>query len=127
MTMQQENVREETVGTGVALLTGLVGGAVVGASLGILFAPRRGSDMRKHIADSATSVGEAVTKTVDVWSEQGRAAYDRVRDVASRAGDLIDRMGSDADKPAAAATDSAAGHKTSPASMTTPHPAAAHH
>jgi gas vesicle protein len=84
--------QDESVSAGAGFVTGLIAGGLVGAGLGLFFAPRRGSELRKQVADSATNVGQAVTKTVDEWSEQGRAFYDRVRDVASHAGEVVDRM-----------------------------------
>ena len=98
--MSQEYDREESENSGMAFFTGLLAGALIGAGLGVLFAPRRGSELRKQVADSATSVGKAVSKTVDTWTEQGRDAYDRVRDVASRAGNLVDRVTADAARTA---------------------------
>jgi gas vesicle protein len=90
--MEDRMDRDESVSAGAGFVTGLIAGALVGAGLGLFFAPRRGSELRKQVADSATNVSQAVSKTVDEWSEQGRAFYDRVRDVASHAGEVVDRM-----------------------------------
>jgi gas vesicle protein len=84
--------RDESVTAGAGFVTGLIAGALVGAGLGLFFAPRRGAELRRQVADSATNVGQAVSKTVDEWSDQGRAFYDRVRDVASHAGEVVERM-----------------------------------
>jgi len=90
--MEDRMDRDESVTAGAGFLTGLIAGGLVGAGLGLFFAPRRGVELRKQVSDSATNVGQAVSKTVDEWSEQGRAFYDRVRDVASHAGEVVDRM-----------------------------------
>jgi gas vesicle protein len=73
-------------------------GAVIGSSLGLLFAPRKGSELRGQVADSAASVSKAVSKTVDELADRSREAYTRARDVMSRTGDEIDRVAADATK-----------------------------
>jgi gas vesicle protein len=88
----------DSLGSGAAFFTGLLAGAVIGSSLGLLFAPRKGSELREQVADSAASVGKAVSKTVDELADRGREAYTRARDVVSRAGDEIDRVAADATK-----------------------------
>lgn len=65
---------------------GLLAGTVLGAGLGMLFAPRPGSELRTQLTDQAgklktsagdaySQVGERVTQMVD----RGREAYDRAR------------------------------------------------
>jgi gas vesicle protein len=105
--MTQDSFENDTYGSGMAFFTGLVAGAMIGAGLGMLFAPRRGSELRQQMSDSATKVSQGVSKAVDEWTEQGRAAYDRVRDVANRAGTIVERMTGDAKKAADSIGDSA--------------------
>jgi gas vesicle protein len=102
----EESIQDESYGSGMAFFTGLVAGAMIGVGLGMLFAPRRGSELRQQVADSATKVSQGVSKTVDDLSEQGRAAYDRVRDVANRAGTVVERMTGEAVKAADAVANS---------------------
>jgi gas vesicle protein len=90
-----------SLGSGTAFLTGLFAGVVIGSGLGLLFAPRKGSELRDQVADSAASVGKAVSRTVDELADRGREVYARARDVVSRAGDEIDRAGNDIDRIAA--------------------------
>ncbi len=85
----------ETDGSGATFFTGLVAGTLIGAGLGVLFAPRRGAELRGQLANSAANAGEAISKTVDEWTERGRDVYDRARDVASRVGDEVDRVAAD--------------------------------
>ncbi len=82
----------DSLSSGTAFLTGLLAGAVIGSGLGLLFAPRKGSELREQVADSATSVGKAVSRTVDELTDRGRDVYARARDVVARAGDEIDRV-----------------------------------
>src|ERR1700716_949038 len=86
----------DSLGSGAAFFTGLLAGAVIGGSLGLLFAPRKGSELRGQVADSAASVSKAVSKTVDELADRSREVYTRARDVVSRAGDEMDRMAEDA-------------------------------
>jgi gas vesicle protein len=69
-----------------SFLMGLLAGTVLGAGLGMLFAPRPGSELRNQLTEQAgrlrSTAGDAysqasdkITKVVD----RGREAYDRAR------------------------------------------------
>jgi len=94
--MSQDYEWDKSQGSNAGFFTGLLAGALIGTGLGLLFAPRKGTELRGQVAESATNVGQAISKTVDGWSERGREVYDRARDVVSRAGDEIDRVAGDA-------------------------------
>jgi gas vesicle protein len=102
----------DSPGSGTAFFTGLLAGAVIGGSLGLLFAPRKGSELREQVADSASSVGKTVSRTVDELADRGRDVYARARDVVARTGDEIDRVAGEAtnrvDKGLTAVADAAA-------------------
>ena len=57
---------------------GLVLGSVVGAALGMFFAPRAAVELRKRAADSARSIGAA--------------ASNQYHQAAARAGDVVDEI-----------------------------------
>src|SRR5215204_5618686 len=84
--MAYEYDRFEREDAGGSFLMGLLAGTVLGAGLGMLFAPRPGSELRTQLTDQASKlrttaggaysqVGERVTQIVD----RGREAYDRAR------------------------------------------------
>lgn len=54
-------MRSNTGETILALLTG----AIVGAGVGILFAPAKGSETRKMIGEEASKAGERIRETVE--------------------------------------------------------------
>lgn len=97
--------------SGMGFVTGLFTGAVIGAGLGLLFAPRPGSDLRRELAESAGDAGkalsdqysktsQAVGQTIDDLAARGRHAYDQARDVASDARAKIGRKADEAMKGA---------------------------
>lgn len=84
--MAYEYDRFEREDGGGSFLMGLLAGTVLGAGLGMLFAPRPGAELRTQLGDQASKlrstaggaysqVGERVTQIVD----RGREAYDRAR------------------------------------------------
>ena len=84
--MAYEYDRFEREDGGGSFLMGLLAGTVLGAGLGMLFAPRPGSELRTQLTDQASKlrntaggaysqVGERVTQIVD----RGREADDRAR------------------------------------------------
>ncbi|MEX1130183.1 MAG: YtxH domain-containing protein [Vicinamibacterales bacterium] len=84
--MAYEYDRFEREDGGGSFLMGLLAGTVLGAGLGMLFAPRPGAELRTQLTDQATKLkttaggaynqaSERVTQMVD----RGREAYDRAR------------------------------------------------
>jgi gas vesicle protein len=89
--------REEGSG---AFLMGLLAGTVLGAGLGMLFAPKSGSQLRNQISEQAGRLRETAADTYQQASEKvtqivehGREAYDRARGTAARAGESIGATG----------------------------------
>jgi len=54
---------------GQKIMTAVLGGAVLGLVTGILVAPYKGSDTRKHIVDAATKATDKVKEFADNTSE----------------------------------------------------------
>ena len=82
---------EQDSNSGMSFMTGLFAGALIGTGLGMLFAPRKGSELREQLSDAANNMSKTVSKTADEFVQRGRNVYDRARDVASRAGDEVER------------------------------------
>ena len=62
-----------------SFMLGLITGAMLGAGLAILFAPRRGSELRSQLSDAATTVATNASRTyrqaadaASEWAERGR-------------------------------------------------------
>jgi gas vesicle protein len=75
--------REEGSGS---FLMGLLAGTVLGAGLGMLFAPRSGSELRNQLTEQAGRLRSTANETYHQASEKvsqmvdrGRDAYDRAR------------------------------------------------
>jgi hypothetical protein len=75
--------REEGSGS---FLMGLLAGTVLGAGLGMLFAPRTGSELRSQLSEQAGRLRSTANETYHQASEKvshmvdrGREAYDRAR------------------------------------------------
>lgn len=63
--------------TTTKVILGLIGAAAVGAAVGLLLAPEKGSDLRKNIADSAGKWSDKLTDTF-------RSSRDGVKRAASQ-------------------------------------------
>ncbi len=84
--MAYEYDRLEREDGGGSFLMGLLAGTVLGAGLGMLFAPKAGSELRNQLSgqtgqlrstanDAYSQASEKVSQIVD----RGREAYDRAR------------------------------------------------
>jgi gas vesicle protein len=73
---------------------GLLTGTVLGAGLGMLLAPKAGSELRGALGDQARTWGNAASEqykkaseTAGGWAERGREMVDKARDAVSRGAD----------------------------------------
>ena len=80
---------------GASFVAGLFTGALIGAAVGLLFAPRVGAELRGQIKDAASAAGQKASETIGAVADAGRTAYQQARDVATTAGDELGRMASD--------------------------------
>lgn len=64
------------------LLLGILGGVAIGATLGILFAPAKGSDTRKKIADKGSDLKENFKDSLSKLSEKISKSVEGFKDEA---------------------------------------------
>ena len=84
--MAYEYDRFEREDGGGSFLMGLLAGTVLGAGLGMLFAPRPGSELRNQLTEQAgrlrSTAGDAYSQAstrVNQVVDRGREVYDRAR------------------------------------------------
>ena len=84
--MAYEYDRFEREDGGGSFLMGLLAGTVLGAGLGMLFAPKAGAELRNQVSEQAgrlrTTANDAysqATEKVSQMVDRGREAYDRAR------------------------------------------------
>jgi gas vesicle protein len=70
---------------GNSFVMGLMTGAILGAGLAVLFAPKRGSELRTQLSETANSVASnasqayrRASETAGQWVERGREAGEQV-------------------------------------------------
>jgi gas vesicle protein len=66
-------------------------GAVIGATVAILYAPKSGKDTRKYISDRAQEGKQAVTDTSKDIVDASKEMFERGRKLVDEASDLFDR------------------------------------
>ena len=88
--MAYEYDRLEREDGGGSFLMGLLAGTVLGAGLGMLFAPKAGSDLRNQLTDQAGKLRATANDTYHQASDKvsqivdrGKDAYDRARGSAN--------------------------------------------
>ena len=79
---------------GGGFMIGLLTGTVLGAGLGMLLAPKAGSDLRGAIGEQARNLGNTASEqykkaseTAGQWADRGREFVDKARDAVSRGAD----------------------------------------
>ena len=91
-------------GSGGSFVMGLLAGTVLGAGLGMLFAPKAGSELRSQLSEQAGTVRDKASagyrkasETAGDWAAKGRDMVDKARetgrDMADRARDTASRVG----------------------------------
>src|SRR5437667_12669561 len=95
--------RYENEGGGGSFVMGLLTGTVLGAGLGMLFAPKAGAELRGQLSEQAGNLknqaNEQYRKASEAageWADRGREMYDKARDAMSRGADEAERYVRDA-------------------------------
>src|SRR5262245_357017 len=85
-------------GGGGSFVMGLLTGTVLGAGLGILFAPKSGSELRGQISEQAGNLANQASEgyrraseSASQWVDRGREVYDKAKDAVSRGADEAQR------------------------------------
>jgi gas vesicle protein len=85
-------------GGGGSFVMGLLTGTVLGAGLGMLFAPKSGSELRNQISEQAGSLANTASEgyrraheSAGEWAERGRDAYGKAREAVSKGADEAQR------------------------------------
>jgi len=88
---------------GGSFVMGLLTGTVLGAGLGMLFAPKAGSDLRNALTEQAGNLRNTASEgyrraseTAGEWSEKGRDIVDKAKDAAARGADEAQRYAREA-------------------------------
>lgn len=94
---------ENEGGGGGSFVMGLLTGTVLGAGLGMLFAPKSGSELRNQISEQAGNLANTAsegyrraTEAAGEWADRGREVYDKARDAVSRGAEEAQRYVRDA-------------------------------
>jgi gas vesicle protein len=98
--MAYEYDRFEREDGGGSFLMGLLAGTVLGAGLGMLFAPKTGSEIRTQLGEQAGRLRSSANETYQQASEKvsqimdrGREAYERARGAAGQPGSDLGSTG----------------------------------
>jgi gas vesicle protein len=109
--MAYEYDRFEREDGGGSFLMGLLAGTVLGAGLGMLFAPKPGSELRTKLSEQAGKLRstaadgyQQATGKVTQIVDRGREAYDRARQTAGAAADSVAGATPGSANPAAGAS-----------------------
>lgn len=76
--------------SGVGFATGVVTGAMVGAGLALLFAPKPGSMLREDIRESAGSLRDAIARQYREAAERAGVELENLQDRAEQAAASIE-------------------------------------
>lgn len=86
--------RYDSEGGGGGFMMGLLTGTVLGAGLGMLLAPKAGSELRGSIGEQARHLGSVAndqyrraSESATGWADKGREFVDKARDAVSRGAD----------------------------------------
>ena len=78
-------------GNGDGFVAGMAVGALVGAGLALLFAPKAGSDLRGEIGESFTSLREAVADRYQELATKAGVKLTDLQERADRAAETIEQ------------------------------------
>ena len=78
-------------GVGGGFVMGLLTGTVLGAGLGMLFAPKAGTELRNRLSEQAANLGNTASETArragesaSQWAERGREMYNKAGEAVAK-------------------------------------------
>src|SRR3954471_21191946 len=81
-------------GGGGSFVMGLLTGTVLGAGLGILFAPKAGSELRSQLSEQAGNLANQAqdgvrkaSESAGEWADRGREMYGKAKDAVVKGAD----------------------------------------
>lgn len=77
--IKQKDTSSKSKSSGGGLAVGLIAGAAVGAIAGVLLAPDKGTVTRKKVADSASKIGDQVSKGYSAGMEKATTLTDKLK------------------------------------------------
>lgn len=89
--MAYEYDRIEREDGGGSFLMGLLAGTVLGAGLGMLFAPKTGAETRRQLTDQANRLRSTAGDTYQQASEKITQASEKVSQIVDRGREAYDR------------------------------------
>jgi gas vesicle protein len=93
--MAYEYDRVEREDGGGSFLMGLLAGTVLGAGLGMLFAPKAGVEVRKQLSEQATRFRSTATDTIQQASEKlsqaSQQASEKIGQASEKVSQIVDR------------------------------------
>ena len=106
---------------GGSFVMGLLTGTVLGAGLGMLFAPKAGSELRNQLSEQAGNIASQaqdgvrkVTENAGEWADRGRDIYGKAKDAVARGADEAQKYVRDNAGPIKEAAAKFPGRQTSP-------------
>jgi gas vesicle protein len=68
-----------------------IGGALLGAAVALLMAPKSGDKFRQQISESAEKGGKSLLQTGQELFERGRDLFEKGREIADEAADIFEK------------------------------------
>jgi gas vesicle protein len=93
--MAYEYDRVERENGGGAFLMGMLAGTVLGAGLGMLFAPKAGAEVRKQLSEQAsrlrTTANDTIQQASEKLSQVSQQASEKINQASEKVTQIVDR------------------------------------
>lgn len=82
--------RDDERESGAGFVVGVLSGAVIGAGLALLFAPKAGSALRSEIAESVDSLRDAITTRYEDLARRAGVEIENLHETVDTAAEAIE-------------------------------------